>query len=83
MANGVCFFLLWRHRAEDVNMSSVLECSRNDIASNFSVFVAAVCVWATGAGWPDLFVASCLVLFLLRSAFRVVSMARAELHATT
>lgn len=30
-ANSVCLFLLWRHRKEDVNMSSVWECSRNDI----------------------------------------------------
>ena len=40
-ANSICLFLLWRHRHEDVNMSSVWECSRNDIASNLSVFVAA------------------------------------------
>lgn len=80
-ANGACLYLLWRHREEDINMSSVWECSRNDIASNLAVFVAAVGVWATGSGWPDLFVASCLVLLLLQSAFRVVSAARAELHA--
>ena len=41
-ANGVCLWLLWRHRGDDINMSSVYECSRNDIASNLSVFVAAV-----------------------------------------
>ena len=41
IANSVCLFLLWRHRNEDVNMSSVWECSRNDIASNISVFLAA------------------------------------------
>jgi Co/Zn/Cd efflux system component len=81
-ANGACFFLLWQHRTDDVNMSSVWECSRNDIASNLSVFVAAMGVWATGSGWPDLFVASCLVLLLLRSAFRVVSSAHAALQAT-
>jgi len=40
-ANSICLFLLWRHRHEDVNMSSVWECSRNDIASNISVFVQA------------------------------------------
>ncbi|OQX18549.1 MAG: cation transporter [Desulfobulbaceae bacterium A2] len=82
-ANSVCLFLLWRHRKEDVNMSSVWECSRNDIASNLSVFVAAGAVWLTGSGWPDIFVASCLVFLLLRSAFRVISSARAELTAAT
>lgn len=82
-ANSVCLYLLWRHRHEDVNMSSVWECSRNDIASNLSVFVAAGAVWLTGSGWPDIFVASCLVLLLLRSAMRVISSARAELAAET
>lgn len=33
-ANGTCLGLLWRHRHEDVNMASVWECSRNDIAGN-------------------------------------------------
>ena len=80
-ANSLCLFLLWRHRHEDVNMSSVWECSRNDIASNLSVFVAAGAVWYTGSGWPDIAVASCLVLLLLRSALRVIASARQELAA--
>ncbi len=82
-ANGFCLGLLWRHRSEDVNMSSVWECSRNDIASNLSVFVAAGGVWATGSGWPDLLVASFLVVLFLRSAGRVFSAARAEPHGAT
>ncbi len=81
-ANGICFYLLWRHRHEDVNMSSVWECSRNDIASNISVFVAALGVWLTGAAWPDLAVAAALVVLLLRSALRVISSARRELAAS-
>jgi Co/Zn/Cd efflux system component len=80
-ANGACLALLWRHRDEDINMSSVWECSRNDIASNLAVLVAAGSVWATGSGWPDLVVASCLVALLLRSASRVLLAARAQLHA--
>lgn len=70
-ANSVCLWLLWRHRNEDVNMSSVWECSRNDIASNLSVFAAAGAVWFVGAGWPDVVVAVGLVMLLLRSAVRV------------
>jgi len=81
-ANSACLYLLWRHRHEDVNMSSVWECSRNDIASNLSVFVAAGLVWLTGSGWPDLAVAAALAALLLRSAFRVISSARAELYQT-
>lgn len=81
-ANSLCLYLLWRHRNEDVNMSSVWECSRNDIASNLSVFVAAGAVWLTGSGWPDIAVAMALVVLLLRSAIRILSTAMAELRAT-
>ncbi|HWS03361.1 MAG TPA: cation transporter [Gammaproteobacteria bacterium] len=83
VANGVCLFLLTRHRHEDVNMSSVWECSRNDIASNLAVFVAAGAVWLTGSSWPDTVVALGLVWLLLRSALRVIGSARAELRAAT
>lgn len=79
-ANSFCLFLLWRHREEDVNMSSVWECSRNDIATNLSVFVAAGAVWITGSGWPDIAVASCLVVFLMRSAIRVLASAKDVLY---
>lgn len=72
-ANGSCLWLLWRHREEDINMSSVWECSRNDVAANLSVFAAAAGVWWFEAAWPDLLVASLLVLMLLRSSARVVS----------
>lgn len=80
-ANGFCLFLLWRHRHEDVNMSSVWECSRNDIAANIAVFIAAGAVWLTGSGWPDIAVAAGLVWLLSRSAIRVIASARAELRA--
>ena len=83
IANSLCLFLLWRHRNEDVNMSSVWECSRNDIASNLSVFIAAGAVWFTASGWPDIVVALGLVWLLIRSAIRVISSALAELRTTT
>lgn len=82
-ANSFCLFVLWRHRGEDVNMSSVWECSRNDIASNLSVFAAAGAVWLTGSGWPDTVVALGLVCLLTRSAVRVISSGIAELRAAT
>jgi len=80
VANSLCLFLLWRHRGDDVNMSSVWECSRNDIATNLSVFVTAGAVWVTGSGWPDIIVASCLVLLLMRSAIRVLLSAKAAIY---
>jgi len=78
--NSVCLYLLWRHRHEDVNMSSVWECSRNDIAANLSVFVAAGGVWLTGSGWPDIVVALGLLVLLLRSGAGVVASALRELR---
>ncbi len=79
-ANSLCLFLLWKHRNEDINMSSVWECSRNDIASNLSVFIAADAVWFFESGWPDIFVASCPVMLLLSSSFRVLRSALKELR---
>ena len=81
-ANSLCFFLLWRHRRDDINMNSVWECSRNDIAANLSVFAAAGAVWLTGSGWPDLVVALGLAWLLIRSAVRVISGAVTELRAS-
>jgi Co/Zn/Cd efflux system component len=70
-ANGTCLALLWKHRHEDVNMSSVWECSRNDIAGNLAVLIAAALVWLVGSGWPDLLIGSLLALLFLGSALRV------------
>ena len=80
VANGFCLWLLWQHRHEDINMSSVFECSRNDIASNLSVFVAAGCVWLFQSGWPDVLVASVLAALLLSSSIRVIRGAIQELR---
>tara|TARA_R110002111_G_scaffold27913_2_gene59777 strand:- start:18988 stop:19605 length:618 start_codon:yes stop_codon:yes gene_type:complete len=79
VANGVCLFLLWQHRHEDINMSSVFECSRNDIASNLSVIFAAIGVWVFESGWPDIILASLLALMLLNSSARVIKGACLEL----
>jgi Co/Zn/Cd efflux system component len=79
-ANAACLYLLWRHRRDDINMSSVYECSRNDIASNLSVLLAAFGVWLFGAGWPDIVVASLLAALLLRSSARVIGGAWRELR---
>ena len=82
IGNSICLFLLTRHRTDDVNMSSVWECSRNDIASNISVFLAAGAVWFTQSGWPDILIALALVCLFLRSAFRVFSGATRQLKTT-
>jgi len=79
-ANAACFGLLWRHRAEDINMRSVWLCSRNDVVANASVLLAAAGVWATLSPWPDVLVGTLICALFLRSAFVVMSEARAELR---
>lgn len=80
--NGLCLWLLTPYRHGDVNMASVWECSRNDIAEGVAVVLAAAGVWAFGAGWPDLLVAVALLLLFLRSAWRVLASAWAQLRAS-
>lgn len=79
VGNGFCLFLLWRHRHEDINMSSVFECSRNDIASNLSVILAAIGVWIFNSGIPDIIIATLLATLLLTSSARVIKGALSEL----
>jgi Co/Zn/Cd efflux system component len=80
-ANSICLVLLWRHRADDINMSSVWLCSRNDIIANVSVLCAAVGVWLTHSGWPDILVGLALAALFLRSALFVLRGAHTELRA--
>jgi Co/Zn/Cd efflux system component len=79
-ANGACLLLLWRHRRDDINMSSVFECSRNDIASNLSVIVAAIGVWTFNSGLPDIMIATLLAGLLLNSSARVIKGALSEIR---
>ena len=71
LTNSFCLALLWRHRGEDVNMSSVWICSRNDIIANTSVLMAAVLVWALNNQWPDLVIGLGIAFLFLRSSFSV------------
>src|SRR3989338_3126539 len=71
-ANSLCFFLLWRHRSDDINMSSVWLCSRNDVIANVSVLFAAAGVWYTHSGWPDILVGLALAVLFLRSSIFVL-----------
>ncbi|MDN5923696.1 MAG: cation transporter [Xanthomonadales bacterium] len=79
-ANGFCFAQLWQHRSDDINMSSVWLCSRNDIIANIAVIAAAGGVWLTSATWPDLVVGVAIAALFLKSAFSVVSGSARELR---
>src|SRR4051794_11914233 len=58
VANAACFGLLWGYRKGDSNMRSVWLCSRNDVLGNLTVLLAALGVFGTGSGWPDVIVAA-------------------------
>ena len=84
-ANSLCFVLLWRHRADDINLRSTWLCSRNDLIANSAVLAAAVLVASSGSGWPDIIVGlGIAVLFLrtaavvLRESFRELDRARSS-----
>lgn len=77
--NAACFLLLWRHRAEDINMRSVWLCSRNDVVANVAVLAATAMVWFFGSPWPDIAVGGLICALFLRSAFAVTREARADL----
>ena len=79
-ANLLCLRLLYPYRNGDVNMSSVWECSRNDVVEGFAVIAAALTVWVFESGWPDIVIAAALVVLFLRSAARVLRGAWRELY---
>ena len=80
-ANLVCLRLLWRFRAQDVNMASTFECSRNDVISNVGVLLAAGLVAVTASPWPDIAVGTAIAALFLRSALRVIREAAPQLRA--
>jgi Co/Zn/Cd efflux system component len=81
-ANAVCFGLLYAYRDGDANMQSVWLCSRNDVLGNLAVLLAAVGVFGTGTGWPDLVVATIMAGLALQGALVVARRAAGELHAS-
>ena len=71
IANLSCLVLLYRHRSDDINMSSTWLCSRNDVIANLSVLGAAGLVMLTESLWPDLIVGLGLALLYLHSSVKV------------
>ena len=78
--NLYCLRLMWRFRSLDVNMSSTVECSRNDALANVGVLVAAAAVALTGSFWPDIAVACVIAALFIRSALRMLTEAWPQLR---
>jgi len=79
VANSFCFGLLWRHRADDINLRSTWLCSRNDLVANSAVLVAAALVAWSQSIWPDVIVGTGIALLFLRTAASVLRESFAEL----
>ena len=79
-ANTVCFALLWRHRASDINLRSTWLCSRNDLVANSAVIMAAVLVARFQSVWPDVLVGVGIAGLFLWTAFSVLHDAVSELR---
>lgn len=79
VANAICLILLYAWRDGDANMRSVWICSRNDVLANFAVLAAALGVFGTGTGWPDILVASVMALLALQGAASIIRQAMSEL----
>jgi Co/Zn/Cd efflux system component len=80
VANAASFGLLWAYRHGDANMRSAWICTRNDVLGNLAVLVAALGVFGTGTGWPDIIVAAIMALLAVQGAALVIRQASAELR---
>lgn len=80
IANGVSFALLWAFRGGDSNMRSAWICTRNDVLGNLAVLLAALGVFGTGSGWPDIVVAAIMASLALQGAWVVIRQSRGEMR---
>jgi Co/Zn/Cd efflux system component len=79
-ANAASFGLLWAYRRGDANMRSAWICTRNDVLGNLAVLLAALGVFGTGTGWPDVIVAAIMAALALQGATTVVQHSLKELR---
>src|SRR3989441_11436339 len=79
-ANAASFGLLWAYRHGDANMRSAWICTRSDVLGNLAVLLAALGVFGTGTGWPDMVVAATMASLALQGASTVLRQSFAELR---
>src|SRR4029077_20237976 len=79
-ANAASFGLLCAYRSGDANMRSAWICTRNDVLGNLAVLLAALGVFGTGTGWPDIIVAAVMAALALQGATIVVRQSLAGLR---
>src|SRR3954471_19200594 len=79
-ANAASFALLWTHRHGDANMRSAWICTRNDVLGNLAVLLAALGVFGTGTGWPDIAVAAIMASLAMQGSATVIRQSLGELR---
>ena len=77
-ANVASVLILVKYKEGDANVRSVWLCSRNDAIGNVAVMLAALGVWSTATGWPDVIVAAILASLFLNSASKILRQALGE-----
>jgi Co/Zn/Cd efflux system component len=80
VANSLVALLLFAYRNGDSNMRAVWLCTRNDMIGNAAVLLAALGVFGTGTGWPDIVVAAVMGTLGLTAARSVIVHARSEMQ---
>ncbi|CZB22095.1 cation transporter [Candidatus Synechococcus spongiarum] len=70
--NVASVLVLAHYRQGDANVRSVWLCSRNDAIGNMAVMLAALGVWGTATGWPDLIVAAFMAGLFLSSSVQII-----------
>jgi Co/Zn/Cd efflux system component len=80
IANGGVAVMLYRFRGGEANMRSVWICSRNDAIGNLAVMLAALGVFGTGTGWPDVIVAAIMGGLCLAGGWQITRQALRELR---
>ncbi|MDF3024654.1 MAG: cation efflux protein [Alphaproteobacteria bacterium] len=78
-ANLACFFLLYAHKSDNINMSSTWLCSRNDLIANVGVLLAAGASYLLLSRWPDIIVGVLIATLFVHSAIAIIREACVEL----
>src|SRR5215213_6366408 len=83
LSNAGVALMFYRFRDGDANMRSVWICSRNDAIGNLAVLLAAMGVFGTGTGWPDVLVAAVMGGLGLSGGWQIARQAQGELRDVT
>ena len=81
-ANVASVLLLVKYKDGDANVRSVWLCSRNDAIGNVAVMLAALGVWGTQTGWPDVIVAALMAGLFTWSAVQILAQGLSEWRST-